>query len=367
MSADCPHFDWPDDEGYFRDFFRRAYAARVPLAGSLELTRRCNLRCVHCYLGPQERVHREAGREMTTAQVLSILDQVVEAGCFRLLITGGEPLLRSDFAEVYRYAKLAGLDVTVFTNGTPVTDRYIELFQELPPRMVEITLYGATAETYERITGVPGSFERCLAGIRRLHDGGVRLGLKTMLMTLNSIEFEAIEAIARGFGARFRFDPVINACLDGGREPLELRVAAAEAVRLEFADTERRERWLDAYARRSDFPPSDQLYPCGAGQTGFYVDALGNLLPCVMLPGFSYSLISDTFADGWAKMEGIRKLKVSTGNRCASCQLRVYCGHCPGLLALENDNPEIPSAYLCALGAERVRAITISLPEEKQP
>ncbi len=367
MSADCPHVEWPDDRGYFRDFFRRAEAGRVPLSGSLELTRRCNLHCVHCYLGSQERVHQNAGQEMTTTQVLTILDQVVEAGCLSLLITGGDPLLRKDFNEVYRHAKLAGLDVTVFTNGTPVTDRHIALFQELPPRMVEITLYGATAETYESITGVPGSYERCLASIKRLHDGGIRLGLKTMLMTLNSHEFEAIEALAHSFGARFRLDALLNACLDGSHGPLELRVDAVEAVRLEFAIQERRQKWLDFHTRYPDIPPSDLIYQCGAGTNTFHVDAFGNLQPCLMLPGISFSLLSGTFAEGWARMVHFREPRATADNRCAACKLRVYCGYCPGLLELENGNPEIPSAFLCALGAERLRTITMLTQVEDQP
>jgi radical SAM protein with 4Fe4S-binding SPASM domain len=352
----CPHIEWPDDEAYFRDFFCRANAARVPLSGSLELTRRCNLRCVHCYLGPQEQVRRAAGREMDTAQVTSILDQATEAGCLHLLITGGDPLLRQDFAEIYRHARLAGLDVTVFTNGTLVTEQIVELFQELPPHIVEITLYGATAETYERITDTPGAYRRCLAGIERLRDGGVRVGLKTMLVTLNRHEFAAIEALAADYGARFRFDPLINARLDGDRGPLSLRVAPAEAIGLEFASPKRRQAWLDYGARAADFLPSDRLVQCGAGQTAFHVDAFGNLKPCLMLPWLSYSLHSGTFADGWAALAPIRDAKVNAGNRCAACPQRFYCGYCPGLLALENGDPEIPADYLCALGAERLRA-----------
>jgi len=353
----CTHVDWPDDQAYFEDLFQRAAAARVPLAGTLELTRRCNLRCVHCYLGPQERVRRDASREMTTAQVLTTLDQMAAAGCLSLLITGGDPLLRRDFPEIYRHAKLAGLDVTVFTNGTPVTGRLVELFQDLPPRVVEITLYGATAATYERITGVPGSFERCLAGIQRLLDGGIRLGLKTMLMTANSHELEAIERLAHSYGAKFRFDPVLNTCLDGGREPLGLRLDAGEVIRLEFASQERRQVWLDFQCRYPEIPPSDRLYQCGAGETGFHVDAFGNLQPCLMLPGLSYSLQTGAFAEGWARMARMSATKAGDGNRCAACQRRPYCGYCPGLLALENGDPEIPSAYLCALGDARLHAI----------
>jgi radical SAM protein with 4Fe4S-binding SPASM domain len=358
MSTNCPRIDWPDDQAYFRDLFRRAEAARVPLAGSLELTRRCNLRCVHCYLGPQEQARAGFGREMRTAQVLDILDQIVAAGCLSLLITGGDPLLRPDFPEIYRHAKLAGLRVAVFTNGTPVTERIVQLFRDLPPRVVEITLYGATAATYERITGVPGSYGRCLEGIRRLHDGGVRLGLKTMLMAGNSHEFEAMEALARDYGAPFRFDPVLNACLDGGREPLAQRLEVGEVIRLEFADPERRRGWADFHSRHPEIPPSDRLFQCGAGETQFHVDAFGNLQPCLMLPGISYSLLRDSFAESWAGMAQMRQLRAGEGNRCAACPQRPYCAYCPGLLALENGDMETPSAYLCALGDARLRAIT---------
>jgi len=364
MSSDCPYLDWPNDEGYFRDFFKRAEAARVPLNGSLELTRRCNLHCVHCYLGPQELVHKNAGQEMTTAQVLGILDQVAEAGCMSLLITGGDPLLRRDFPEIYRHAKLAGLDVTVFTNGTPITDKHIALFQEYPPRMVEITLYGATADTYERITGVSGSYKLCLTGIGKLHDGGIRLGLKTMLMTLNHHEFGAMKSLADDFGAKFRSDPVLNARLDGGREPLGLRMRPVEAIRLEFSIPQRRQQWIDFRRRYPRISSLKKLVECGAGKTVFHIDAYGNLQPCLMLPKFSHSLLTESFAAGWSRMTQMREIEVRADNRCASCQLRVYCGYCPGLLEFENGDPEIPVDYLCELGAERLRAITSYLEGE---
>ena len=355
---DCAHIDWPDDQAFFRDLFRRAEAARVPLAGTLELTRRCNLRCAHCYLGPQEAVRAAGGREMRTAEVTGIIDQAAAAGCLSLLITGGDPLLRADFEAIYRHARLAGVEVAVFTNGTLVTRRIVDLFRDLPPRVVEITLYGATAATYEGITGVPGSFERCLAGVRRLHAAGIRLGLKTMLMTANLGELEAIERLALGFGAEFRFDPLLNACLDGGREPLSLRVDAREAVRLEFADPARGRRWADFHARHPVLAPSDRLYQCGAGETGFHVDAFGNLQPCLMLPNASYNLLAGSFAEGWAALAHLREVRAAAGNRCASCERRVYCGWCPGLLELENGDPELASPYLCALGSARLRAIT---------
>ena len=175
-----------DREEYLQEFWDKVAQQHIPLFGSIELTHRCNLRCLHCYLG----THRGSpGKELRTERLFSVIDEITEAGCLFLLLTGGEPLLRKDFPEIYRYAKTKGLMVTVFTNGTLVTDPLVELFEDLPPQAVEVSLYGAAAATYEMITGVEGSFERCLTGIRRFLEHGINVRLKTVLMTLNCREY----------------------------------------------------------------------------------------------------------------------------------------------------------------------------------
>jgi radical SAM protein with 4Fe4S-binding SPASM domain len=355
---DCVLTHRQTDQEYFQALMRRAEAARVPLSGTLELTRRCNLTCVHCYLGPQVEQRRLREREMDTAQVAGILDQVAAAGCLDLLITGGEPFLRPDFAAVYRHARLAGIDVTVFTNATLVAPATIELFQDLPPRMVEITLYGATAATYERVTGVPGSFRRCLAGIERLLAGGIRVGLKTVVMTLNHDEYDAMEAIARRYGVRFRMDAALNGTLANGREPLALRLSPSDIVRLEQQDERRRLDWRQFYERFGRTEPTDTLVACGAGEATFHIDPFGHLHPCLMIPWMSVDLLGSSFAAGWAEIGRLRDTRVEPGYQCASCEMRSMCSHCPGFVAFENDGAQKPSAFLCALGRERVRAVT---------
>ncbi len=141
------------------DFGRRLVNLRVPISGTLELTHRCNLGCVHCYLGSRQDRQHSAEREMTTDEVLSVLDQVAAAGCLNLVLSGGEPLLRRDFAEIYRHARGLGLVVTVFSNATLVTEELVDLFRDYPPYAVDISVYGATPATYEKVTGVAGSFE----------------------------------------------------------------------------------------------------------------------------------------------------------------------------------------------------------------
>lgn len=342
-----------------RQWGRRAEEQRVPLSGTIELTRRCNLRCIHCYVGEQDEQWRRREDELTTADWLSILDQVTAAGCLYLLITGGEPLLRPDFPEIYRRAKGNGLLVTVFSNGTTLADNMLALFTELPPLQVEITLYGASAGVYEGITGVPGSYARCLAGIEGLARAGVRFALKTMLMTRNRHEFAAIEELARGYGVKFRFDAAIHPRFDGDRAPLDLRVSPAEVVAADFADDEKTGKWREFYGRFGGGTPSDLLYQCGAGLTGFHVDPFGRLQLCLMAPEPGCDLRHDTFSEGWqGAVPRTRARKAPANYRCLACEVRALCGYCPGFFRLENGSEEVASEFLCSLGRQRLAALS---------
>ncbi len=134
------------------------------------------------------------------------------------------------------HAKTNGLLVTVFTNGTLITDEIIQLFKDLPPQSVEISLYGATAPTYEKITGIKGSYKQCRNGIKNLLDHNINVKLKTILMTLNLHEFYDIENIAKNYGVNFRFDPAIFPCFNGNKAPVLLRVDPEEVVEKEFSN-----------------------------------------------------------------------------------------------------------------------------------
>ena len=182
---------------------------RFPLGGTFELTERCNLDCLHCYINQPAGCREAASRELTLAQVQRVLDQIVAAGTLFLLFTGGEPLLRADFPEIWRYAKSKGLLVSLFTNGTLLTPQIADLLAEWRPVAIEITLYGATAETYERVTGVPGSYARCLRAIELVLERGLRLNLKSVVLRANRHELDAMAALAAQFGVSYRFDGVL--------------------------------------------------------------------------------------------------------------------------------------------------------------
>jgi radical SAM protein with 4Fe4S-binding SPASM domain len=355
---ECAETTWPTDREYLQQFNRKAVALRVPLSGGIDLTHRCNLRCRHCYLGPQPAVWAKRKHEMSTSRLLSLIDEITDAGCLYLLITGGEPLLRKDFAEIYRYARTKGLLVTVFTNATLVTDRILGLFKVLPPHVVEVSLYGASAETYEKITGIRGSYERCLEGIKQLLKHKMNVRLKTILMTLNRHEFFNIENMAKEFGVRFRLDAAIFPCLDGDKTPLSLRVPPEEAVEKEFSDNERLRHWRDYFVKHRALPVSDMLYNCGAGLTSFHIDPYGNLQPCLMTTSLKYNLSAGNFITGWhGVIPRIRGKEAGAVDTCNRCEKQALCNFCPAFFELESGAEDRCSDYLCRMGQHRFRSL----------
>jgi radical SAM protein with 4Fe4S-binding SPASM domain len=339
-----------------------ALSRRLPLDGTVETTFRCNLRCVHCYVNEPARDQAAQSRELGTSRLLRLLDEMAEEGCLEVLFTGGEVLLRPDFPEVYLHALRRGLRVTVFTNGTLITEKVADLFEAYRPACVEISLYGMTRETYERVTCVPGSFDKCMAGIGRLQARGVPLKLKTMVLAWNRHELDAMRDFAAGLGVDFRHDSLLNARVDCGanRNP-ELQVTAAEAVAADLGDEATRRKHADSFrATLAEDAPSarEEVYSCGAGQIGFTVDPYGRLQLCQLSRRSSFDLRDDTFARGWNEfLPALRARTWQSNSVCRSCSLRPVCGSCPGAAELEHGDIEAAVASFCEITHLRAHAL----------
>lgn len=338
-------------------FNHTVVAERVPVSGMIELTRRCNLKCVHCYLGEGD--DRFGNGEMTTEQVIDVIDQITAAGCLYLAITGGDPMMRKDFPEVYRHAKEAGLLVTVMCDGVLVTKKIVDLFRELPPSAVEISLYGATAETYEKITRIPGSFPRCVRGIGRLVDADIKVRIKTVLMSLNAHEADDMRQLARDFGLDLRMDAAIFPCLHtSDKRPLDLRVPPQQVVQIELSDPKSVASWIEYLDRPAPEAPKDKLYVCGAGVTGFYIDPFGYAYPCMMTTRYRYSLLETDFQTLWSvRMGELHDKKPRADYECAGCDLQRACASCPGFHDQEHGAEDVKSEYVCDTAKSRWRAL----------
>jgi len=357
---DCPHIPELSYSQFGESLGNRIAGKRIPISGSLELTFRCNLRCQHCYVS-----HGNNGipgqQELSTSEIKSIIDEVVDAGCLWFLLTGGEPLVRRDFLDIYTYAKLKGLIITLFTNGTLITPRIADYLADWPPFKVEITLYGFSQETYELVTGIPGSHARCMRGIELLSERRMPLKLKTMLMTLNQHEIHDMQAFADSLGVPFRHDAMLNAGLDGDGRPTSFRIPPHEVVQLDLQDQGRAEALRSFIQRTKGYQnPGDNLYVCGAGKTSFHIDPYGQLCLCMMARYASYDLRAGSFQDGWERfIPQIRSQIIEGDYACSQCELMPLCGQCPGWSYIEHGETQKPVDYLCQVAHLRYESLEV--------
>jgi radical SAM protein with 4Fe4S-binding SPASM domain len=275
----------------------------------------------------------------------------VDAGTLWFLITGGEPLLRPDFLTVHRYAIQKGLLVTFFTNGTLLTPQIADQLAELRPRSIEITLYGATRETYQRITGIPGAYDRCLQGIELLVQRNLPLKLKTMALKGNYHEIEAMKAMAEERGVGFRYDPLLVGGLDGDPKISGQRLTPQEVVQIDVADPERLAEWQAMYARISaEKVVHNQVYACGAGKNTFHIDPGGRLSPCILSRSEWYNLAEGSFSQGWQHLDPVVSHPRRQDSPCYSCRLMNLCSQCPGKASLEGVQVDQIVDYFCLVG-----------------
>ena len=264
------------------EFQSDSSSKRMPMYGMMEVTRRCVLRCAHCYNNLPLHDQEAIVNELTFDEHCRILDEMTEAGCLWLTYTGGEIFARKDFLDIYTYGKKKGLLITLFTNGTLITREIADYLVAWRPFCIEITLYGRTRETHERVTGIPGSYEQCLEGIRLLTERKLPLKLKTMALTLNEHEIGQLKSFVEGdLGLDFRFDPMITPRLDYSQNPLALRLPPQKVLELDLQERQAKKRMekicreiqgLCLHSRALD----KEVYYCKAGITGFGIDAYGS-------------------------------------------------------------------------------------------
>ena len=343
---------------YMHEFSRRVVRDRVPVSGAFDLTYRCNLRCSHCYAGHAVGQRPEDAGELGTAEVLRLAAEAAETGCLYLLLSGGEPFLRPDFPQIYRGVRRLGMLVSVFTNATLVRDDVVAALVEYPPQKVEVSVYGASAAVYERVTGVPGSFRSAWRGIDRLLESGVMVGLKTMILRENVHEVAAMEATALDLGLSFRLDPLLSPRLDGDPRPLAQRVDPHAAAALELASEKRLADTVAHVARQAATVGAPDLYRCGAGITTFDLDPRGVMRPCLMCREPAVPAAVAGFGAAWREVTAAMKdVALAADPVCRDCSLVSLCGYCPGLFALESGSLYHRSDYVCRLGEARSAVI----------
>lgn len=351
---------------FSQSLHRQVRAEKAPLNGTIEVTRRCPLICAHCYNNLPMGDRAAQREELTYEEHCRILDQMAEAGCLWLLYTGGEILARKDFLDIYTHARKAGFLVTLYTNGTLITPKVADYLAEWKPFNLEITLYGRTRETYERLTGVPGSYDRCMRGIQLALERGLPLKLKTVVVSINKHEVWDMQRFAEELGVEFRFDAMMNPRIDCSQSPLAVRLTPQECVEFDLQDEAVTAEWK-RFANNALGPvhvpeESDQLYHCGGGIDSFAIDPYGRMSICVLSQQDLYDLRTGSFRAGWEQfLRRVREKKITRLTKCVACELKAMCGMCPANGELENGDPEAPVDFLCRVAHLRAHAFELPI------
>jgi radical SAM protein with 4Fe4S-binding SPASM domain len=329
----------------------------------IELTERCNNNCLHCCINLRADDPVARKRELSTSAIEDILKEAASLGCLTVRFTGGEPLLRDDFEELYLYARKSGLKVLLFTNATLMTPSLVELFSRIPPlEKIEVSVYGMKKRSYEAITRTPGSFEAARRGINLLLEKKIPFVVKSVLLPANRGDIEEFETWAATipwmdgppsysvfFDLHCRRDEKKNETIR------KIRPAPQEGLIFLALRKTAYLRNMKKFCSKFIGPPGVKLFSCGAGVGGGCVDAYGKLQLCMGLrhPDTVYDLNKGSLKQAVSRFfPEVRKMKASHPDylvRCARCFLKGLCEQCPGKSWTEHGTLDTPVEYLCEI------------------
>ncbi|MBN2399939.1 MAG: radical SAM protein [Candidatus Aminicenantes bacterium] len=338
---------------------------RQPLLSQLdiELTERCNNNCIHCCINLPAANRSTRIRELDTTQWESILRQAADLGALTVRFTGGEPLLRKDFPDLYIIARKLGLKVLLFTNARLIDAKLAHLFIRIPPlERIEVTVFGLTRKSYETVTKVHGSFLEFQKGVRLLEENRIPFIIKGVYLPANADEVNQIEAWAAAL-PWMEHPPDFSLLMElrgrrdspaKNRSLLKLRSSPETAVTFMRRHEKKNMPGMASFCERFVGIKGDILFSCGAG-TGGCVDAYGRWQPCLSLrhPDLTYDLLKGSLEDALTRhfptLKGMKAQNPDFLQRCARCFLRGLCEQCPAWSWSEHGNLDTPVEYLCQI------------------
>lgn len=321
----------------------RTVERHLPWSVHVDLTYRCNERCIHCYLD-----HEDHG-EMKTDEIKNVLEQLAQSGTLFLTLSGGEIFLRDDLFELLEFARSLHFDISLKTNALLIDAERARKLRALSVRRIQISIYSAEPAVHDAITKVRGSLERTLTAIRFLQAEGLQVKIACPLMKQNLMAYRNVQALAAELGVPYVLDMTITPKMDGDMSLLQLRNPAQDLLPIlqdptlnppSSSQDGAQEAQLTTGSATSSGIES-QAYediPCSAGHNSCYISPYGEVFPCVQMPVATGNLRQQRFDEIWFKspeMERVRAVRESQLPVCSKCSIRQYCERCPGLAQME--------------------------------
>lgn len=308
---------------------------------TLELTYRCNEKCIHCYVDDQT-----YQKELSFDQYKNLLDELAEMGCMYLLLTGGELTLHPDFLRIAEYASEKGFLVDIYTNGYHVTEEMIHRMIALVPNSISFSFYGGDAKSHDAVTGIPGSFEKSLKTMLIFKSAGVDTFIKSIALKQNFDSLEKLYQLGEMLDIPVAMAKLVTPSHTGEKKTSDCRLETEQQYK-KLLDFEKTYRGKDVAIR--DWAPGMAF--CSAGLNTLSIDPYGNVTPCNSFMILLGNILSQPLQEIWDCSVEIMKANMPDGylkKECGSCEYLKFCNVCLGCV-IEPDGKQIDDDQICLI------------------
>ncbi len=354
-----------------RQLFDYAASHNQAIYGNLELSPLCNMDCDMCFVRLSRSEMEKQGRLRTVEEWKALTNQLVKTGVLFIQLTGGEPLLYPGFKELYMHLRRQGMVVTVNTNGTLLDEEWADFFAQMPPRRINITLYGADDGAYEELCHHKGGFQKVLRAVTFLKARNVDVKLNGSLVKRNGGEWQRLVEIAQQLQVPIKIDTYMFPATRERQKPynLQSRLEPEEAggadIEIKRAVMGEKEFKGYSYSFLHDLSKTEERDPqplpmtCLAGKCSFIVNWQGELRPCIIMPTPSVPVFEMGFQKGWEKIvEETAQIRFSP--KCGGCKLRSVCTVCAANTLMETGNQEEAPDYVCRFTKQQIKCLSSS-------
>jgi len=325
-----------------------------PFKVFLDLTHRCNFNCCHCYVKSDT-----VSKELTLKDYEGIATELEALGTLHVILTGGEVLVRPDFTEIYTLFKERGFWVTVMTNGHALDSSHFELFQKLPPKAVEISVYAMDQLPFADFTRTSNQAKRVHENIRKLAALEIPLYLKSVLTTDNQAQIDKMRSFAKELGLHFRYDVRFHPAIDGCNRCSDKQVELNDIKKIDSTHTNLLNEISQKHEERVAAVRASRLghsgrFRCGIGRKSMVIDPVGFVYGCLIYRAHQWNLLDIPLSTIFnERLPSLRTEKRSFAIACDDCDFANECSFCEGILWLNHNNPECIREY-CAITKNRL-------------
>lgn len=349
---------WETDFPISKYLGQKASAQGIPLHGIFELTSRCNFKCRMCYIHSEEDNRLNEQRELTAEQWIEIGRKAKDRGLLFLLLTGGEAMIRKDFLEIYISLVKMGIRVAINSNGSLLNEEILECFTKYPPARINLSLYGGSDETYQKLCGVRAG-KTVRDAILRLKHAGIPIRIMMTFTPYNRQDMEQVAAFAKEHGIEFKgsaymFPPVR---MTGKKENAQsVRMSAEDAGRFTVKyqkEIYSEEVYKRMAAKNTEDSCTAKQWPeqgtmCMAGHTAFWITWDGKMKACGLMNKPEVDLKEKGFDEAWDEIR-VETAKLRMPKECANCSIRGICHVCPAMCQAESGKSDEKPEYICRM------------------